>query len=204
MTSALALIPQGASLVEREPQVAEWIDAQDDMEALRQARALLAAWRSHAERGAVERDAAVRLDIRAERRIGALLGPPMPREERGALTERQSSPVEQQAASRARALAAVPVATFEAVIAEPKPSRAKLLAAAIVPEPTVDPSAEESARVHRIVRGPATDSWPRAFDTAMLNDKAVATIRESVESWRSWCDQWDAALDAAPRLRRIR
>ena len=73
MTStALSVIPQGASLVEIEPKVAAWIDQEDDGAILRLARDRLAAWRHHAEAGSAERDSAIRLDIRCERRLGQL------------------------------------------------------------------------------------------------------------------------------------
>lgn len=201
---ALIPAPSGGSLVERESQVATWIDEQDSAEEIRKARALLAAWKAQAERGSDEREAAIRLDIRCERRIG-MLPETAPRQgHRSDLSQTvRSSHAEEQALSRARALATIPEATFEEVLAEPKPSREKLLKTAVVPEPTVDPSAEESARVHRIVRGPSTEMWPHLFDVDLLNDKAVMTIRESVDSWRRWCERWDEALPDVPRLRRV-
>ena len=206
-TSALALIPQGASLIEHEQQVASWIEDQQDASELRRARALLAAWRMHAEHGSGERDAAIRLDIRVERRLGMLPDTaPKPAGRPGKMQTRRPelSAAEQRALSRARALAAIPTTTFEEVLAEPKPSRAKVLARAIVSEPTRDPIAEESARVYHLTRPPKPLSWPANFQVDLLNEKAVLTIRETVESWRRWCDRWEAALATTPKLRSVK
>lgn len=206
MTTALIPAPALGSLVEREPDVAAWIDEQDDAGEIRKARALLAAWRTTAERGSQEREAAVRLDIRCERRIGMLPeAAPVP----AGRPSQSGQPVrnteaEGRALSRARALAAIPDDTFEEVIAEPHPSREKLLRAAVVPEPTVDPTGEESARVHRLIRGPSTEMWPHLFDVDLLNEKAVLTIRESVDSWRRWCQRWDEAVPSIPQIRRVK
>ena len=81
-----------------------------------------------------ESDAAIRLDIRVERRLGMLVGNPMTPQQAGAVTESHSSEAERKSIQRARALAAIPTTTFEEVLAEPKPSRAKVLARAIVSE----------------------------------------------------------------------
>jgi hypothetical protein len=208
-TRALSVIPQGASLVDREPQVVAWVDEQTDAQLLREARALLSAWKRHSERGSAERDAAIRLDIRCERRLGQL-PEAAPKPQGGDRRRSASQPVtqvpgaERMALSRARALAAIPQDVFEEKLAEPKPSREKLVAVAIVPEPTVDPVAEESARIHRNLKGPSKDSWPTAFDPSMLNEKAVLTIRETQESWRRWCDRWDEALASVPQMRRVK
>ena len=208
MTStALSVIPQGASLVEIEPKVAAWIDQEDDGAILRLARDRLAAWRHHAEAGSAERDSAIRLDIRCERRLGQLPeAAPKPQGQRSDLLPgvTGSPTAERVALSRARALAAIPREVFEEVIAEPKPSREKLLAAAIIPSPTVDPVAVESARVHQLLRGPARGSWANEFDVPMLNEKAVLTIRETQESWLRWCERWDTALADVPAMRRIK
>jgi hypothetical protein len=205
---ALAVVPQGVSLVEREAQVAAWIDEQKDAQELRKAKELLAFWRIHAERGSSERDAAIRLDIRCERRLGQLpeAAPKPPGPAAGIVTARNepTPTVERVALSRARAIAAIPQPLFEEKLAEPKPSREKMLAVAVIPNPTVDPVEDESARVFRNLRGPARESWPSAFDLSLLNEKAVLVVRQTQESWCRWCDQWDAALVEVPQLRRVK
>jgi hypothetical protein len=112
---------------------------------------VLAAWKQHAQRGSAERDAAIRLDIRCERRIGQL--PEVAAKKSGpapefVTTRHEPTPAaERKAESRARALAAIPQEVFEEKLAEPKPSREKLVAVAIVPEPTIDPALEEQIRL---------------------------------------------------------
>jgi hypothetical protein len=110
------------------------------------------------------------------------------------------------ALSRARALAAIPEEVFEEKLAEPKPSRAKLLAEGVLPssERTVDPSGDESRRLYGAVRGPLSASWPDEFDVGLLNEKAVLTVRERQESSRRWCDRWAAALADVPQIRRVK
>ena len=107
-------------------QFVEWIDSQEDGDEIRKARALLAAWRQHAERGSAERDAAIRLDIRCERRLGQLpeMAPKRPGPSKIVTASHEPAhAAERKALSRARALAAIPQAVFEEKIAEPKPSR---------------------------------------------------------------------------------
>jgi hypothetical protein len=206
-TSALAIIPQGVSLAEREPQVAAWID-QADTEEVKRARALLAAWRSHAEHGSAERDAAIRLDIRCERRLGQLpeAAPKPPGPAAGIVTARNdpTPTAERVALSRARAIAAIPKEVFEEKLAEPKPSREKMLVAAIIPNPTVDPALDEQIRLSRIVKDPPAAWFPGGFDPSLLDEQSVMILRWHLEAWRKWCDQWEAALDAVPTLRRVK
>ena len=209
MNGALAIIPQGSSLVEREPQVAAWIDDQEDGAVLAQARALLAAWRQHSERGSAERDAAIRLDIRCERRLGQLPEaqkvPPQESGRRGGVTAGDALPsAERMALSRARALAAIPAERFEEVLAEPKPSREKLLTEAVMPIRTVDPVLDESSRMLRLLQFPTPVSWPDQSDVSLLDEKAVASIRDAVDSWRRWADRWEGALASFAELRRIK
>jgi hypothetical protein len=139
---ALSLIVRGASVVDLQPQAVAWIHEQNDTEPLHNLRAELSKWHQRAARASAERDVAYRLDIRAERRIGELLGPPELPEvsgaKRGVTDGYASPPAERMAASRARALSEVPDETFEAVLAKPKPSRAKVLAAAAVAAQAVD------------------------------------------------------------------
>jgi hypothetical protein len=205
VTSALAIIPQGSSLVEREPQVAAWIDDQEDAAVLAQARALLAAWRQHSERGSAERDAAIRLDIRCERRLGQL---PEAAPKQGARSDLsqpvRSSHAEVQALSRARALAAIPAERFEEVLAEPKPSREKLLTEAVMPTRTVDPVLDESSRMLRLLQFPTPVSWPDQVVVSLLDEKAVASIRDAMDSWRRWADRWEDALASHAGIRRIK
>ena len=209
MNGALAIIPQGSSLVEREPQVAAWIDDQEDGAVLAQARALLAAWRQHSERGSAERDAAIRLDIRCERRLGQLPeAAPVPRSgpaHPGTFGQAvRTSEAEGRALSRARALAAIPAERFEEVLAAPKPSREKLLTEAVMPIRTVDPVLDESSRMLRLLQFPTPVSWPDQSDVSLLDEKAVASIRDAVDSWRRWGDRWEGALASFAELRRIK
>jgi hypothetical protein len=208
MNGALAIIPQGSSLVEREPQVAAWIDDQEDGAVLAQARALLAAWRQHSERGSAERDAAIRLDIRCERRLGQLPEAAPKPDERDRVTGRYAGEptptAERMALSRARALAAIPAERFEEVLAAPKPSREKLLTEAVMPIRTVDPVLDESSRMLRLLQFPTPVSWPDQSDVSLLDEKAVASIRDAVDSWRRWADRWEGALASFAELRRIK
>ena len=91
-------------------QFVEWIDSQEDGDEIRKARALLAAWRQHAERGSAERDAAIRLDIRCERRLGQLpeMAPKRPGPSKIVTASHEPAhAAERKALSRARALAAI-------------------------------------------------------------------------------------------------
>ena len=68
------------------------------------------------------------LRLRAERRYGELLGPPMSRRETGGVTGRNTSGADRAAQSRARKVAAVPEVEFEAYLADtPKPTHAGLV-----------------------------------------------------------------------------
>lgn len=201
---ALALIPDGASLIEREPFLAGWIGHQTDAAKLAEARAALAAVKKRAERAPEEREAATRLDLRIVRRLGQL-PEAQPRPPKLVTGRNEAAPgSERVALSRARAIASIPEPVFEERLAEPKPTQAKLLAAAIVPEPTIDPRRDESARAHRHVRGPAPESWPHQFDLALLDEGAMATIRESLDSWQRWCQRWTEAVASSPGIRRVK
>ena len=131
MTSALALIPQiGAALAEHEPRIAAWIGDEADRDVLEEARRRLDYYRARAERGSDERDAATRLGIRIDRRLGQLPeAAPAPPAYRDAGHAVRRSEAEGRALSRARALAAIPADVFEEKLAEPHPTRARLLAA---------------------------------------------------------------------------
>lgn len=127
--NALALIPEapvGAALSARTQAITAWLASEEDVEVLREARRRLAYYKRLPE----EVEAARELDIRAERRLGQLLGPAMTREQTGGLTSSKTSPAEQVAAHRARALAAIPTPIIEGVLSQPNPSRAKVMRAA--------------------------------------------------------------------------
>lgn len=206
-TTALALIPEGGvSLVTREPFLTRWIEDQTDATALADARAALAALRKRAERAPEEREAATRLDLRIVRRLGQLPeAQPVPAGRPAKSLQRVTNTgAGRVALSRARAIASIPDPVFEERLAEPKPTQAKLLATAIIPNPTTDPRREESARVHRHVRGPGPESWPDQFDLGLLDKDGMATIQESLDSWQRWCERWVEALASAPGIRRIK
>lgn len=87
---------------------------------------------------------------------------------------------------------------------KPRPPTPEEQAVLDLMDRTPDPEIEEAQRVHRTMKGPTARTWPEAFDLTLLNPKAVLTIRESVESWRRWCDEWDKAVAASSHLRRVK
>lgn len=138
MSDALALIPTAPAplaLAEAEPRLAAIIEAEDDAAVLWDARQKFAALRGYYQRNSADADAAARLEILTEARIGALpeAAPKpagrKPKNGNGALPIPKS---ESMALSRARKLAKAredePEA-FAKVMAEPRPSRAKVLQA---------------------------------------------------------------------------
>lgn len=209
MTDALIPRPSAGSLVEREPSVAAWIDDQDDVAELQRARALLAAWRTQAERGSAERDAAIRLDIKAEIRIGRLPeAAPKPRGENTDVTGRYigtpdpTPPAERVALSRARALAkAAERVDVDAVLAT-KPSRARVLAAAIEPTPDLEDIADrlrtpEQQRQARISAWKATASR-LAVDYGRIDPPP--TREEAPDTWASLTNMLNRATTTKPHL----
>jgi hypothetical protein len=205
MTDGLTLfpVPTEQSLVASEETAAEWIDSREDPDELRRAQALLEAWRQHYMRGSAEADAAKRLHLRAERRLGMLL--PKRRPGRPAKSSRPVtvSGAERVAESRARALASVPEQLFEEELAKPKPSRERILAKALTTEQTIDPVLDESRRLVRVVWYPPRDSWPDRFEMEHLNAGAITTIEENIDTLRKWAAAWEAALASSRKLRRV-
>jgi hypothetical protein len=203
MTDGMSLfpVPTEQSLVAAEETAAAWIDGREDPDELRRAHALLEAWRQHYMRGSAEADAAKRLHLRAERRLGMLL--PKRRPGRPAKSEQvvQISAAERVAESRARALASVPSDLFEEELAKPKPSRERILAKALTREPTADPALDESRRLLKVVWYPPRDSWPDRFEMEHLNAGAISTIEEEIATLRKWATAWEAALASSRNLR---
>ena len=201
MTDGLIPIAIDQSLVAVEEMAAAWIDSREDRAELDQARTLLAAWRRHYARGSDEAEAARRLDLRAERRIGALLPVKVPGPVRDSTS--RTPDAERQAESRARALAAVPAPIFEEELAKPKPSRDRIVARAIV-DHQPDPGIEESRRLLHVVKGPRSDSWPHLFDVDLLDAGAIATVEETIDTWAKWSAAWRHGLAERQKLRRVR
>jgi hypothetical protein len=208
-SSALQTIPQPGSgaLVQREADYAKAIEGEDDEQVLHMAEELFGMYGRHSEAASEEAKAAQRLRVKVRIRIGQLLGPPMTKAESAALTDgKRSTPAEQVAVHRARQLAdAAKHVDVDAVLAK-EPTAAAVVRAAqeAIIDHQPDPAKEECQRVHRTIRGPQPDTWPNHYDMASFDDGAWATVSESLDSWRRWCDAWEAAAAAQPKLRRVK
>lgn len=173
---ALALIPDaptGSALASRETAIARWLDQEEDIEILKEARRRLAYYKRLPE----EVRAATALDLRAERRLGQLLGPA--KVGRPATSQVATFPREaKDEASRARELAAVPVEVFEEVLAEAKPSRAAVVRKAKVAKAAkvlVDANGAPSEQMPLMVALLEGGEWVRS-DYLALTHQTLALL----------------------------
>lgn len=202
-------VPETYALAEAEPRIRDWLEDESDFATLREAKNRLDALHTYYARGSEDAAAARRLSLDAERRMGQLpeaASVPAGRPAQSAQPVRNSH-AEGIALSRARALANVPVDTYEQVRASPRPSRAAAVTAAKQETPIeyIEPPAEPetewptvrsktTAAAIRLLEQVAVLDWRSAASTA--TDEQYTRLRRAAKRAGRTC----AILDA-PRIR---